>query len=285
VEYTPFGEVVNEYNSDWSNGQVPDFKFNGKELDEESGMYYFEARYQSPPVFISRDPLFEKYPTLSPYSYCANNPVKYIDPTGETIWIADENGTSYKYENGKLFNKDGSEYTEKLSGFLQTTKEALDKLHTTTEGKKMIDNLQSNQNNNFTIVKSNESRYRDNSTEYDAAGNLVKVDGTISWNTEGTMVSIADYPFHEKSPITDLGHELSHAFDANNNQRNDMDYDGLPAYEWLASYRENLIRKELGLSCRKYYKALHNAGTNEYDSGTGPKLIQQKKPYLPSALR
>ncbi|MDR1793656.1 MAG: hypothetical protein LBR36_09530, partial [Bacteroidales bacterium] len=54
VEYAPFGEVVNEYNIDWSNGQVPDFKFNGKELDEENGMYYFEARYQSPPVFISR---------------------------------------------------------------------------------------------------------------------------------------------------------------------------------------------------------------------------------------
>jgi RHS repeat-associated protein len=90
VEYSPFGEVVNEYNIDWSSGQVPDFKFNGKELDEENGMYYFEARYQSPPVFISRDPLFEKYPTLSPYSYCANNPVKYIDPTGMIIDPAGE---------------------------------------------------------------------------------------------------------------------------------------------------------------------------------------------------
>jgi RHS repeat-associated protein len=90
VEYAPFGEVVNEYNIDWSNGQVPDFKFNAKELDEENGMYYFEARYQSPPVFISRDPLFEKYPMFSPYSYCANNPVKYIDPTGEDLEITGE---------------------------------------------------------------------------------------------------------------------------------------------------------------------------------------------------
>jgi RHS repeat-associated protein len=89
VEYAPFGEVVNEYNIDWSSGQVPDFKFNAKELDEESGMYYFEARYQSPPVFISRDPLFEKYPTLSPYAYCANNPIKYIDPTGMEGEITD----------------------------------------------------------------------------------------------------------------------------------------------------------------------------------------------------
>ncbi|MDR1793675.1 MAG: RHS repeat-associated core domain-containing protein [Bacteroidales bacterium] len=82
VEYAPFGEVVNEYNIDWSNGQVPDFKFNGKELDEENGMYYFEARYQSPPVFISRDPLFEARPYMSPYAYCSNSPVNRVDPSG-----------------------------------------------------------------------------------------------------------------------------------------------------------------------------------------------------------
>ncbi|MDR1791962.1 MAG: hypothetical protein LBR36_00745, partial [Bacteroidales bacterium] len=79
VEYAPFGEVVNEYNIDWSNGQVPDFK----ELDEENGMYYFEARYQNPPVFISRDPLFEKYPMFSPYAFCFNNPLRVTAPTGK----------------------------------------------------------------------------------------------------------------------------------------------------------------------------------------------------------
>jgi RHS repeat-associated protein len=83
VEYAPFGEVVNEYNIDWSSGQVPDFKFNAKELDEENGMYYFEARYQSPPVFISRDVLFERFPTFSPYSFCYNNPLTFFDPTGK----------------------------------------------------------------------------------------------------------------------------------------------------------------------------------------------------------
>ncbi|MDR1792788.1 MAG: hypothetical protein LBR36_05035, partial [Bacteroidales bacterium] len=75
VEYAPFGEVVNEYNIDWSNGQVPDFKFNAKELDEENGMYYFEARYHAPPSFISRDVLFEEKPWMSPYVYCSNSPL------------------------------------------------------------------------------------------------------------------------------------------------------------------------------------------------------------------
>jgi RHS repeat-associated protein len=82
VLYAPFGEVISESNAYWNNGQIPDFMFNAKELDEENGMYYYSARYYAPPVFTSRDPLFEKYPTISPYAYCANNPLKYMDPTG-----------------------------------------------------------------------------------------------------------------------------------------------------------------------------------------------------------
>ena len=80
--YAPFGEITNEYNNSFGNGVIPKYSFNAKELDEETGMYYYEARYYAPPTFTSRDPLFEKYPTFSPYAYCANNPVKYIDPTG-----------------------------------------------------------------------------------------------------------------------------------------------------------------------------------------------------------
>jgi RHS repeat-associated protein len=82
VLYAPFGEVITEHNAYWHNGLLPDYMFNAKELDEESGMYYYEARYYAPPSFISRDPLFEKYPFMSPYAYCNNNPVIYIDPTG-----------------------------------------------------------------------------------------------------------------------------------------------------------------------------------------------------------
>ena len=67
----------------FGNDVIPKYSFNAKELDEETGMYYFEARYYRAPTFTSRDPLFEKYFWMSPYAYCANNPVKYIDPSGE----------------------------------------------------------------------------------------------------------------------------------------------------------------------------------------------------------
>ena len=81
--YAPFGEITTEYAPMWQNGLIPNYTFNAKELDEETGMYYYEARYYKPPVFTSRDPHFERYPTFSPYIYCNNNPIKYIDLTGK----------------------------------------------------------------------------------------------------------------------------------------------------------------------------------------------------------
>lgn len=79
----------------WQN--LPKYSFNAKELDEETGMYYFEARYYRAPTFTSRDPLFEKYPSISPYAYCANNPVKYVDPDGRD-WYETENSETKQKE-------------------------------------------------------------------------------------------------------------------------------------------------------------------------------------------
>ena len=81
VDYLPFGEVLlEEKASTW----LSPYKFNCKELDDESGLYYYGARYYDPrtSVFLGVDPLAEKYPSLSPFVYCADNPVIYIDPDG-----------------------------------------------------------------------------------------------------------------------------------------------------------------------------------------------------------
>ena len=62
------------------------FVFTGKEKDSETGFYYFEARYYDPALsglFLSVDPMADKYPSVSPYAYCAWNPVKLVDPDGE----------------------------------------------------------------------------------------------------------------------------------------------------------------------------------------------------------
>ncbi|MBP5413202.1 MAG: RHS repeat-associated core domain-containing protein, partial [Bacteroidales bacterium] len=67
-----------------------------KELDEETGMYYYEARYYKPPVFTSRDPMMDQKPWLTPYHYCSNNPVGRVDPSGcEDAWVKTSNGVIF----------------------------------------------------------------------------------------------------------------------------------------------------------------------------------------------
>ena len=80
--YAPFGEITTEYNATFGNDIIPKYSFNAKELDEETGMYYYEARYYKPPVFTSRDPMMDQKPWLTPYHYCSNNPVGRLDPSG-----------------------------------------------------------------------------------------------------------------------------------------------------------------------------------------------------------
>ena len=76
--------------------------FTGKERDSETGFSYFGARYYDSDIltsWLSVDPLADKYPNISPYAYCAWNPVKLVDPNGED-W--------YETEAGKI------QYTTKI---------------------------------------------------------------------------------------------------------------------------------------------------------------------------
>ena len=65
------------------------YTFSAKEKDSETGLSYFGSRYYSSDlsIWLSVDPMSDKYPSLSPYVYCANNPVKLVDPNGEEYRI------------------------------------------------------------------------------------------------------------------------------------------------------------------------------------------------------
>jgi RHS repeat-associated protein len=94
MEYFPFGETwIQEENS-----LEIAFKFTAKELDSETGLYYFGARYYDPrtSVWQSADPILARYlegspndgvygsPNLALYSYTYQNPVKLADPDGNS---------------------------------------------------------------------------------------------------------------------------------------------------------------------------------------------------------
>ncbi|MDE6192074.1 MAG: hypothetical protein K2G47_10720, partial [Muribaculum sp.] len=94
------------------------YKFGGKELDAMYGinLHDFHARIQIPDLgrFDRPDPLCEKTPHLSPYLFCANDPVNNTDPTGMDIWDVDQWGKIVnRVENTdmdqiRLVNQDGS---------------------------------------------------------------------------------------------------------------------------------------------------------------------------------
>jgi RHS repeat-associated protein len=214
--YAPFGEITNEYNSGFGNNVLPKYSFNAKELDEETGMYYYEARYMAPPVFISRDPLFEKYPTFSPYAYCANNPIKYIDPTGETIVVCSKNGqneTKYYWDNGKVWTPYGKNGRKPVEGaeYIRDNDvgkiiKSLNKINSTKEGKYILSKLS---------ASSNEYKIR-NEQKGDSYACYVRSEKTVYMN--------------KNNGIGVLSHELFHAFQDLNGRGEASIYNEVEAY-------------------------------------------------------
>ncbi len=91
MEYFPFGETFVEERTD---AEYTNYLFNGKEFDEEIGLYYYGARYYDPrtSVWQSVDPMAEKYIYQSSYIYCSNNPLNRIDPDGMDEWEINNKG-------------------------------------------------------------------------------------------------------------------------------------------------------------------------------------------------
>ncbi|HLO56875.1 MAG TPA: RHS repeat-associated core domain-containing protein [Saprospiraceae bacterium] len=81
--YLPFGESMAEQKA---GGFGNRYKFNGKEQDALSGLYYYGARFYDPVVsiWLEVDPEMEKYPGLTPYNFALNNPIVLVDPDGNS---------------------------------------------------------------------------------------------------------------------------------------------------------------------------------------------------------
>ncbi|WP_232211169.1 RHS repeat domain-containing protein, partial [Prevotella conceptionensis] len=139
--YLPYGELLVDEHS--SSEEMP-YKFNGKELDQETGLYYYGARYMNPitSIWYGVDALTEKYPNIGGFVYCHNNPVSLIDPNGmydeETakniaatygaeahqdnksgLWFValDETGTKAYTTGGTMTREFGSVDNWKVKGF------------------------------------------------------------------------------------------------------------------------------------------------------------------------
>ncbi len=113
LQYMPWGEpLLDQRKSGYTYNTR--YTFSGKERDEETGYSYFGARYyhSTLSIWLSVDPMADKYPSMSPYTYCADNPVKLVDPdgreldewdfnivTGEYKWVSNKGGMIVDYIN------------------------------------------------------------------------------------------------------------------------------------------------------------------------------------------
>lgn len=123
-DYYPFGLKM-PGRSFLSNSHPSKEAFTGKEEDKETKLTYFGARYYSPAIgrWMSADPLDFKYSSHSPYNYCLNNPIKYIDIFGMNPWsFAAEYGTT------------GDGLTDHLSGI----ESDVDQIHNNVAGRDAI---------------------------------------------------------------------------------------------------------------------------------------------------
>ncbi len=105
TSYSPYGDEM--YTFGTTRDSLSRFRFNGKELQDmignaDPGLLDYGARMFSPLLssWTSPDPLADKYFSLSPYAFCAGDPVNYVDPSGETIDF-----TNAFLENSEVTNK------------------------------------------------------------------------------------------------------------------------------------------------------------------------------------
>ena len=223
--YYPFGTTM----SISTNQGLQSYKFSDKELSMEHGLnlYDFHARTYDPATgrFLSIDPMAEKYYNISPYAYCANNPMRYIDPTGKDIVIAGN-----------------EEYQKKIVTFLH-------QLFNSGDAGKLIVGSAIESDRTFVIANvKGEMAIVENKNASILIFDLDEASGTFD-PANGDV---------EHNPVTNLAHEITHFNNPrkgtllNTKGQNTRVSEG----EVKAVEMENAVRGDLNMDVRKKYRGI-----------------------------
>ncbi|KFD38214.1 hypothetical protein AT05_11065 [Schleiferia thermophila str. Yellowstone] len=132
--YSPWGEsLISQTRTPNSTGFSTPYRFNAKELDSESGLFYYGARYYHPMVskWLGVDPLAERNPDKTPYHYVSNNPINRIDPDGRDDFEINSQGEivnrikNKKADNFYMVDGDGNRIEGKSISFKYGTVESV----------------------------------------------------------------------------------------------------------------------------------------------------------------
>ena len=238
--YYPFGGAFA------STSNVQPYKYNGKELDSKKGVNWYDygARHYDAALgrFTTNDRFAEKYYSMSPYQYGANNPVNNIDVNGDTIVVnPNPNGL---IDNVRIFFGFDTKYQKDVKADLQQLKKD-DK-----EIGEMIIELEKSKNvHSITRTK----RGKSNSSGFDREkakkdipqGSIINYDPDVKTDING----------NHRTPRIGLSHELQHSSDVD---KGIMSYEnignGIPMREIRAINTENKIRKRTGDAKRTEYR-------------------------------
>ena len=198
--------------------------FTGKERDSETGFSYFGARYYDSDIltgWLSVDPMADKYPGLSPYAYCAWNPVRLVDPDGEEIWIKTDrynpNASMIKWNKNGLFNEDGSKYIGD-NIFVQQTASALDAIYSDENSRFLLDKFMGESDYNIILSEGSDTYYSEAIAIIEEKSFLQKNQSICFDPTLGLAQCKPDAENEEYlAPFISLLHEFGHAFNATTN--------------------------------------------------------------------
>ena len=268
-DYFPYGMPV--IDSKW--GKNPQaYRFGGKELERLMGLnlYDFQARWHDPALgrFMSVDPLCEKYYSISPYAYCANNPINAIDLRGDSITyiinstMTNPNGTTsissstYYYgqdANGNygFIGSNGQVYSGNDT-YLNNLTTAINNLRVGGNvGNTLVSDLMSS-TNRVQIVRGN---------------NTADINGAfIKWNPNSTAGGINAIGSENRPSYIGLGHEMAHIQDVWNGTIDNSTWVtaggvAIPNSEKYATHIENQLRAENGILLRTHYGIDASTGT------------------------
>lgn len=259
---------------EWGKSYDMEFAYNDKEKMETHGfnMYDYGARFYDQTIgrWHSIDPLAEKYYSISPYAYCANNPVKNIDPDGRTIRVSDYTNnikTDYEWKEYEgiwgFYDSYNNIYADNDTFIGQLSRALMKLMNGGETGKELVSNL-SGMTDIITISRGKNVYMEESST--------------VGWNPNGGSNVPTQMGENSNVAFVSLGHELGHAWDYTQKTANSTSwiYGGtygtkdIPNSEIYSTHMENKIRAENGLQLRTHYLV------NTDGKGAGPRIIDSK---------
>ncbi|CAK7014419.1 MAG: hypothetical protein BACD_01117 [Bacteroides rodentium] len=235
--YYPFGGVFAGSNS------VQPYKYNGKELDAKKGLNWYDygARHYDAALgrFHTNDRFAEKYYSMSPYQYGANNPIRNIDVNGDSIIIA-PNLNGLMDQIRLTFGFDTKYQAQVKADLAQLRKD--DK-----EMSEMITELEQSLNIHTITMPNKESKYV-NGTRYnkEKIRKNISQGSTVYYHPYSSKRNAYDNDTEIRTPRVGLAHELQHSFDLDKGIATEERLsNGIKLMDVRAVNRENKIRRIL----------------------------------------